>query len=1006
MIYMKDQNKETSYVSVNTLIQPKKHNGISAFPSSTIDKLVTNVEPLSTQPPQKAVTNPETNQSGTFEGTEADKTADQAAPATETAPESTGFEPAQMDVPGDSSISKDETFEFHDEGLKEEDKDEAKSDKEPKLLQKKNITAAASGVDSKTDPDLSSKNNNLNSLRGSGETLPKGLQQKMEQSIGMDFENVRLHRDEQSAAMAGQLGAKAFTNREDIYFNRGEFNPDTTAGQHLIAHELTHVKQQQTVLGLQYQLQVPAERDRYEQEADTVADKVINSRYQPTHNSSTVSGKKQTDGDSIQLAQAKPESKENANSFGLLEKFGGLVRNIPGYDLLRLIIGRDLLSGQEVKRDGAAWVKAVVGMIPGGALLFDNLEKAKVITKAADWFKVEFQKLNINYPTIKTLFTQAWTTIFGSPSPQRSRDEGFLGNLVKGVKDFGNAALNAAKAILSPEETFNRIKQIFLAPINRIMNFISAAGSKLKEFIFEGAVALAGSAGKKIIGILGQGKGVLSKIISDPVGFLKNLINGVRGGLNNFVGNFSAHLQTGLTGWLFGTLSKAGIALPEKLNLAGIFSLVTQVLGVTWQAIRAQVVKRLGPIAEKVMDQAEKGVAVVGALITKGPLALLEMAKEFIGELQSLFINSIIEWVRNTIIVKAIQKLISMFNPVGAIIQAVITIYNVIQFFIERAKQIAAFVSSVFNSIAEIAGGNIKKAVAAVEDSLAKGLPVAISFLASLVGIGGIAAKIKEIIKKIRKPIDKAVGKVVGFIVGKAKALIGKISGGDKPKEELPKNQEEHDIQVKAGLAALDKEQQKEDQDHNGALTAEEAEKAAQKVKLAYSVFKSIIPVNQGGRWVFEYVASKGRHEGLKVENVVPKRLGGYKTGDVDLHGNLSPGTNRAPGHQNIAADGYVQSHHPIQNEWARRWAKKKRLLYDENKAPAMLLKSSAGSPHAKISAAQRERRRSKGFDTDIENEFNISFKEMLDAGVDIKIARKAIKEAYKYFESIGGFVK
>jgi hypothetical protein len=214
--------------------------------------------------------------------------------------------------------------------------------------------------------------------------------------------------------------------------------------------------------------------------------------------------------------------------------------------------------------------------------------------------------------------------------------------------------------------------------------------------------------------------------------------------------------------------------LPEKLNLAGIIRLMAQILGVTWQAIRAQVVKKVGPMAEKVMDQVEKSVAWVGNLITKGPIALMDMAKEFLGELQALFFDAFIGWLRNTVIVRAVEKLISMFNPVGAIVQAVMTIYNMVQFFIERAKQIAALVNAVFSSIAEIAGGNIKKAVAAVEDSLVKALPVAISFLANLVGIGGITAKIKEIIQKIRKPIDAAVGKAVGFIAGKAKGLIGK----------------------------------------------------------------------------------------------------------------------------------------------------------------------------------------------------------------------------------------
>jgi hypothetical protein len=272
--------------------------------------------------------------------------------------------------------------------------------------------------------------------------------------------------------------------------------------------------------------------------------------------------------------------------------------------------------------------------------------------------------------------------------------------------------------------------------------------------------------------------------------------------LRSFVAHIGPHLQTGLAGWLFGTLGNAGIVLPEKLNLSGIFSLMAQILGVTWQAIRAQVVKRVGPMAEKVMDQVEKSVAWVGNLITKGPIALLDMAKEFLGELPALFFDAFIGWLRNTIIVRAVEKLISMFNPVGAIVQAVMTIYNMVQFFIERAKQIAALVNAVFSSIGEIAAGNLKKAVAAVEDSLVKALPVAISFLANLVGIGGITAKIKEIIQKIRKPIDEAVGKAVGFIAGKAKKFIAKISGSEKLDEKIKeRTKTAYDFYKEAGFS-------------------------------------------------------------------------------------------------------------------------------------------------------------------------------------------------------------
>lgn len=136
------------------------------------------------------------------------------------------------------------------------------------------------------------------------------------------------------------------------------------------------------------------------------------------------------------------------------------------------------------------------------------------------------------------------------------------------------------------------------------------------------------------------------------------------------------------------------------------------------------------------------------------------------------------------------------------------------------------------------------------------------------------------------------------------------------------------------------------------------------------------------------------------------KRPGGYQKGDVDEHGYLSPGVNRAPGNRNIASDNLIQSHHPIQNEWAKRWAKEGDFDYDEKKAQAILLPSSSGQSHAKISAMQRVRRKAEGFDTDIHYEFNVSYREMIEAGVDQKTARKVITDAYKYFDSLGGFIK
>lgn len=83
---------------------------------------------------------------------------------------------------------------------------------------------------------------------------------------------------------------------------------------------------------------------------------------------------------------------------------------------------------------------------------------------------------------------------------------------------------------------------------------------------------------------------------------------------------------------------------------------------------------------------------------------------------------------------------------------------------------------------------------------------------------------------------------------------------------------------------------------------------------------------------------------------------------------------------------------------------KKNNKKYNEKEAMAILLESNSGLSHAKISAAQRARRRTEGFNTSIQYEFNTSYREMINAGVDESQAKKAIKKAYKYFDGIGGF--
>ena len=78
-------------------------------------------------------------------------------------------------------------------------------------------------------------------LAGAGESLPAGLQGQMEQAMGADFSQVRVHTGAGAARASKQISARAFTRGKDLYFNQGNYDPHSQEGQHLIAHELAHV---------------------------------------------------------------------------------------------------------------------------------------------------------------------------------------------------------------------------------------------------------------------------------------------------------------------------------------------------------------------------------------------------------------------------------------------------------------------------------------------------------------------------------------------------------------------------------------------------------------------------------------------------------------------------------------------------------------------------------------------------------------------------------------------
>jgi hypothetical protein len=316
----------------------------------------------------------------------------------------------------------------------------------------------------------------------------------------------------------------------------------------------------------------------------------------------------------------------------------------------------------------------------------------------------------------------------------------------------------------------------------------------------------------QLMAVLARVAEVIGAIFADPVNFFSNFIAGLKEGFMNFVANFGQHLQQGFIAWLTGSLGEVGITLPEKFDLQGIFQLVLQILGVSWDQIKGKINKILGfdlfgiidTIVEIVNIVKEEGMAglvkyglakiigqegadalmavwqMIQAVISGDFAQLFLLVQEQLSGLKEMVIGQIISFITERVIKAGITWLLGMLNPAGALFKIIQALINIVQFFIERADQIAALINAIIDSVAAAVAGDTSLVANMVENALAKAIPVAIGFLASLLGLGGISKKVKEIIEKVRGMVDKALdavfnSKPVQMVAGFIKKIVGKI---------------------------------------------------------------------------------------------------------------------------------------------------------------------------------------------------------------------------------------
>lgn len=304
----------------------------------------------------------------------------------------------------------------------------------------------------------------------------------------------------------------------------------------------------------------------------------------------------------------------------------------------------------------------------------------------------------------------------------------------------------------------------------------------------KGVIEVINSIRETLMQIISTALKAIAAIIMDPIGFLGNLVDGIGAGFDNFIANIDQHLIAGFVGWLTGALSSVSIEMPDDVfSLQGIFSIVTQALGLNFGYVEEKATKALGPTAVGVIMQ---GFEIFQILRNEGLAGAWEFIQEQFADLQDTIMGAVQQMLITQVIEAGIKWLLGLLTPAGAFVKAAMMIIDIVEFFINQGSQILELVKAFVDSVAAIASGAVGQASKLIETALAKSIPVLIGFLASLLGIDGLADGVVGIFKRIRKRVDAAID----GLIERAKTWFGKNKKGKgKGKNDKDKKKDKDD---------------------------------------------------------------------------------------------------------------------------------------------------------------------------------------------------------------------
>ena len=221
----------------------------------------------------------------------------------------------------------------------------------------------------------------LSQSKGRGQPLSQQSRAEMEPAFGADFGAVRVHTGDEAHRLTNRASAFAFAHEGDIYFNRGQFQPDTVPGRGLLAHELTHVVQQGSAIQRGSIQRLPF--------SPSITRRSNPARAPP------------------QISDAEPQIQRLGWS-DIKEEINSYAELIHGFTLMTVVVGYNPILDQDVEWSAKNFFRGAAGLIPFGTLIFDKLDEAGVIDSVFTWVTSQIDAHNLSLSRVNSLFSQAW----------------------------------------------------------------------------------------------------------------------------------------------------------------------------------------------------------------------------------------------------------------------------------------------------------------------------------------------------------------------------------------------------------------------------------------------------------------------------------------------------------------------------------------------------------------------------------------------------------------------